>query len=303
MQNNWQYLKRNQLDLSKWDQCIRNAENGRVYALAEYLDHTTQNWDALVYGNYEIVMPLPWKKKLGIRYVYTPPFVQQLGLFGSNLNHDISARGFEMAASRFRWIDFNVNESFAHSAASSRFKTNYVIELDRDYESIRAGYTTQCNTNLQKAIRRGCRFEEMLPVSEVIRLYRSAYGSRHAANDTDYHRFEMLMNNPSRFKVYTHGVRDDETNELIFGALIIEFGNRLYYAMGAPTEKGRNARATYFFIDQLLQRFAGSKRIFDFEGSDLPNVAEFYQRFGPKKEQYLHMKINNLPSFMRMFKS
>ena len=98
-------------------------------------------------------------------------------------------------------------------------------------------------------------------------------------------------------------MRENETNEVIFGGLVIEFRDRLYYAMAAPTEKGRNARATYFFIDQLLQRFAGSKRIFDFEGSELPNVAEFYQRFGPAREQYLHLTINNLPWFVRLFKS
>jgi hypothetical protein len=196
-----------------------------------------------------------------------------------------------------------VNDSFTHAASISRVKTNYVLDLERNYESIRAGYTEQCVANLQKADRRGCELEEMLPVSEVIRLFRAAYGKMHSANQNDYDRFEKLMNNPGDFKVHSLGVSKTQTNELLFGALVIEFRNRLYYAMAAPSEKGRNARATYFFIDQLFQRFAGTRMIFDFEGSDLPNVAEFYRRFGPMKEQYLHMKINNLPWFVKMFKS
>src|SRR5688572_19762325 len=245
MHNNWQYVQRSKVDVSKWNECIRTADNGLVYALAEFLDHTTQNWDALIYGNYDIIMPLPWKKKFGIRYVYSPPFIQQLGVFGNNLDPALCAQAVEIASSCFRWIDYNVNDCFNHAGAISRVKTNYVIDLYRDYKSIHAGYTTQCISNLQKADRRGCEFEKMLPVSEVIRLYREVYGSMHSANQNDYDQFEKLMNNPKDFKVHPLGVREKQTKELLFGALVLQFRNRLYYAMAAPTEKGRNARATY----------------------------------------------------------
>jgi hypothetical protein len=303
MHNHWQYVQWSEVDPLKWNDCICTADNGHVYALVEFLNHTAHKWDALIYGNYEFVMPLPWKKKYGIRYVYSPPFIQQLGVFGKNVDPVLSAQALDMASTCFHYIDYKVNDSFNDEAEMSTVKTNYVVDLDRNYESIREGYTTQCVSNLQKADRRGCELEETLPVSEVIRLFRAAYGSMHSANQNDYDRFEKLMNNPMDFKVHSFGVREKQTNELLCGALILQFRNRLYYAMAAPTEKGRNARATYFFIDQMIRRFAGSGMIFDFEGSELPNVAAFYQRFGPAKEQYTHVKINNLPWLVKLFKS
>jgi hypothetical protein len=46
-----------------------------------HLDRTAVVWDALVWGDYEFVMPLPVRKKWGIQYVYQPLFCQQLGIF------------------------------------------------------------------------------------------------------------------------------------------------------------------------------------------------------------------------------
>ena len=76
-----QYLSYQQIDKQKWDACIDDTQNGLVYAYTFYLDGMAKHWDALVLDDYEAVMPLPWNKKFGIGYLYTPPFIQQLGIF------------------------------------------------------------------------------------------------------------------------------------------------------------------------------------------------------------------------------
>lgn len=58
-----QLLSQNQIDKTKWDICIDQAPNGLIYAYSWYLDTMAKNWDALVYNDYELVMPLTWKKK------------------------------------------------------------------------------------------------------------------------------------------------------------------------------------------------------------------------------------------------
>src|SRR5919202_1571686 len=69
------------IDKTKWDACIRNSNNGLIYATSSYLNHTTDNWHGIVVNDYDCVMPLPWRKKFGIRYCYDVPFVQQLGWY------------------------------------------------------------------------------------------------------------------------------------------------------------------------------------------------------------------------------
>ena len=69
------YLKHNQIDKQKWDSAIENARNGLVYVLSWFLDIVSPDWDALVYGDYEVVMPLTYRNKLGVKYLYQPVFI------------------------------------------------------------------------------------------------------------------------------------------------------------------------------------------------------------------------------------
>src|SRR5579864_8810325 len=76
------YLKRPDIDTGRWDGCIHQAGNSLIYGYHYYLDHMAAGqWDALVLDDYEAVMPLPWRRKFGIRYLYQPAFTQQLGIF------------------------------------------------------------------------------------------------------------------------------------------------------------------------------------------------------------------------------
>ena len=79
-----QYLKHGEIDFQRWDDCIDHAINSYVYAYSWYLNIVAGEWDALVEekdGKYQRVFPLPFRKKAGIKYIYQPPFTQQLGLF------------------------------------------------------------------------------------------------------------------------------------------------------------------------------------------------------------------------------
>ena len=80
--NHIHYLRRHEIDTGKWDACMDNAPNGVIYGKSFYLDHMTDHrWDALVLDDYRAIMPLTWKRKWGIAYLYQPPFTQQLGVF------------------------------------------------------------------------------------------------------------------------------------------------------------------------------------------------------------------------------
>ena len=81
MQDQIRYVKRKDIDAQKWDECISNSPNGIIYAYVFYLDCMADQWDALVYNDYEAIMPLTWRKKYGVAYLYQPFFTQQSGIF------------------------------------------------------------------------------------------------------------------------------------------------------------------------------------------------------------------------------
>ena len=47
---------------------------------------SVRTWDALVEDDYVSVMPLPYRKKMGVTYIFPPTMTQQLGVF-SHENH------------------------------------------------------------------------------------------------------------------------------------------------------------------------------------------------------------------------
>ena len=55
------YLTNEQIDKSRWDDCVAHAVNGNVYAFSWYLDIVHPGWEALVEmidGNYVTIMPI-----------------------------------------------------------------------------------------------------------------------------------------------------------------------------------------------------------------------------------------------------
>ncbi|HEU4717664.1 MAG TPA: hypothetical protein VFU15_07515, partial [Bacteroidia bacterium] len=78
------HLRSHEIDRQRWDECIRRSFNGIIYAYSWYLDVVSPGWEALADEKYETVMPLTWAKKMSVRYLRTPFFVQQLGVFSVN---------------------------------------------------------------------------------------------------------------------------------------------------------------------------------------------------------------------------
>src|SRR5687768_6176429 len=100
-----QYLQRDQIDTVKWDRCIEKAGNGLIYGYSFYLDHMTTDWDGLIHGDYEAVMPLPKRTKFGITYIYQPAFIASLGVFGNELTVALIEQFMAAIPARFKLID------------------------------------------------------------------------------------------------------------------------------------------------------------------------------------------------------
>src|SRR5436309_3094512 len=127
------YLKRNDIDTEKWDNCIRNASNGLIYARSFYLDAMAKNWSALVTGDYQSVMPLTWNKKFGITYLYQPAFTPQLGVFFSGDEDNSIVESFIAGMQiHFRFCEIYLN--FLNRVSGTTDRVNYVLNLGRTYD-------------------------------------------------------------------------------------------------------------------------------------------------------------------------
>jgi hypothetical protein len=300
------YLVNSEIDKVKWDACISKAFNGVIYGYSFYLDHMADQWDGLVLNDYEAVMPLPWRKKYGIKYAYQPFFTAQGGVFFTQtLSSEVIEKFINTIPGAFRYLSLHLNEML-HFLPSTRYKllnrTNYVLFLHQQYEALYKNYTEDAKKNLRRAEKFQTIIQPFDDVSAVIALYRQQYGKlNNKIDDECYSRLQKLVQYLLQKKMaLCYQVLLN--NETVAAAIFLKDNKRLYYILGAPTTKGRETKAVHILIDFIIKSHACSELALDFEGSDIGSVADFYIKFGPQKKTYQQFIYNRLPFILRWLK-
>lgn len=292
------YLKRKDIDVQAWDQCIQQAPNGLLYAYSWYLDCVCPHWDALVLGHYEAVMPLPWNAKWGIRYSMQPFFAAQLGVFGAALSSKLVEKFLTCIPAQFRYLHLFLNEANNHIAFSSgqlRLRHNYLLSLHQPYEQLRAQYREQTKRNIAKADKAGIRLHASLPIDLLIQQNHQQLAPLTRLGPKDFARFERAFRETQiRGKAQCWAVLDSN-ERLLSGAAFLYSHQRAYYSLAANTAQGKTLGTSHWLIDAFIQEHAGSPLTLDFEGSNIPGLAFFYSSFGAQDHPYPQLILNRLP--------
>jgi len=298
------YIKRNDIDILKWDHCIESAGNGLIYGHSYYLDHMSRHWDALVSGDYETVMPLTWNKKFGLHYLYQPPFTASLGIFGNELDDDKINAFIHAIPKKFKLIEIDLNHANILRATSESIitRTNFVLYLGNNYQEISKNYRENIKRNVRKAEQFRCRYDKNIPIDLVIDLAKKQMETIGNISPEDYQSFKNLFEYlHSIGKAVTCGVYS-EKNELLSSCVYFFSHNRAYYILVGNHPNGKTMGTSHYLIDRFIFEHAGKSMMLDFEGSDVRNLAFFYSSFGAVAETYPALRINRLPFWAKLFK-
>ncbi len=293
-----QYLRNNQIDKKRWDKVVDLSPNGRVYGYSWYLDALADYWDALVMGDYEYVMPLPYKKKYGIPCVVNPHFVQQLGIYADQeVEIEIYAEFLQALPSKFRYLQLSLSIDEAipsREVILKKQRTNLFLDINRPYEEIAQGYGHKAKKTLRKLL--NCRLVEIDDYKDVIWKYFQI--NRHLFPHMKPKYFIPLEVAAgiawSKGQLITCRLLGPADEDLASHMLFLSHG-RAYYVAGYQTEAGREVYGNYFFLDRFFQKYCKKIHLFDFEGSDIPGVAEFFKRWGSISEFYSLVQIVKFP--------
>ena len=105
------YLKNHQINFIRWDNCINNSINGSVFAYSWYLNIICENWDAIILGNYEYVMPLLQFENFNQKIIFTSKLSNRLGIFSNKiLSEDINKLFLEAIPQKFSSVNILLNK-------------------------------------------------------------------------------------------------------------------------------------------------------------------------------------------------
>lgn len=299
-----EYVPYKEIDFIKWDHCISSASNGLIYGHSYYLDHMAKQWDALVWNDYEAVMPLTWNRKYGIAYLYQPFLTAQLGVFGNDITPKLLEVFLQAIPSKFRYWDFYLNHKnvFQLNGFHLYPRKNYVLNLDIPYEDLYKNYRENIRRNVRKAEQLGCKPIMDFDVEKVITLAVDQMRTYTKESSDNVERFRKLYSYlHSRKQAINYGILSAK-DELIASCIFVFSHNRAYYILVGNHPDGRTIGASHSLIDAFIKDNASKKMLLDFEGSDIRNLAFFYSSFGAYEENYTAIKMNKLPFYLKWLK-
>jgi len=301
-----QYLHHEQIDKQLWDNAISKSSNGLVYAYSWYLDVVCKNWEALVLGNYEAIMPLTSKKKFTINYLYNPFFVQQLGVFSNMKTDAILVQTFiNSIPEKFKFIEINLNSANEIELKKGKVSPNQNFELNllHSYEYLKNRYSGNNKRNLKKALTFKLQILENIQTKKIIDLFKHDKGA--TVKNLKKPQYTMLENligvAEKHTKVLKFGVAN-EKNKLIAGAVFIFTNSKITFLFSGNSSEGKQKAAMFFVIDNIIKTFSNQNLILDFEGSNQTGLANFYKSFGSINSPYQTVKINRLPKPIKWLK-
>jgi hypothetical protein len=298
------FLLHQQIDKKKWDDCIANAANGLIYGYSIYLDAMSDNWDALVLNDYEAVMPLTWKKKYGIHYLYQPFLTAQAGLFGNTISAALLNEFLKAIPKKFKYWDICLNHENVFPLADFNLyqRTNFILSLNKPYEELYKAYRENVKRNMQKAKQINCSIDKNFDVTKVIELAQWQMRAHSSSSIPDFTRFTKLYEQLQKeHKARTYGVLSS-AGELLASCVFFFSHYRAYYILVGNHPNGKTVGASHLLIDAFIKDHAGQNIVLDFEGSDIRNLAFFYSSFGAMEEKYAAIKLNRLPFYVKWLK-
>lgn len=284
MSTKLQHISRQNLDVERYNSCVLSSYNHRLYAESWFLDAVTNgNWNCLVLGNYEAVMPLPFHRKFLWNYIQQPSYCQQLGVFSSNVLNENQMNAFleSFQKNTIRSYQFNAENSvYIKSFSKIKVRNNFVLSILNNEEEL----MKKIHKNRQYDIRKNVDYQidSSIRIEDFIQLQKKNYDFKHNEKALRKLLLEAKKQHVLIQKSYI------QNNSLLASIIVLKSNNRLIYLLSAMEKSTHKIPFVTKLIYEVMKE--NPTLLFDFEGSDIEGIANFYKSFGAENQSYVWCK-------------
>lgn len=279
-------VSRSELNEDKYNACVESSQQSLIYAYSWYLDIVCDQWNVLVLDDYDVVMPVPYRRKYLIPYVHPPLWVLQLGLFSKKKFHQSDF--ISTLEKKFRFIELRLNSENTLEKESSLFVEKQFQELDltQEYEAIENAYQSDRKKDLKRANKHQLKIEWGSGAKELIRLFQNNVGKRTPEiKEQDYSNLEKLIKTcVDRDVGEICSVYQEE--QLVASAFFLKHQETVTILCSSTDFSNRKNGANTFLIDQAIQRYSSDYKTFNFGGSSMESIAKYFFSFGAVERIY-----------------
>ncbi|WP_296638165.1 hypothetical protein [Polaribacter sp.] len=298
------YVKREDLEVAKYNVCIEKAIQSRVYAFSWYLDIVAENWSVLVFEDYKAVMPICWRKKGFVKYVYPPFWVLELGVF--SVDEDLDFQQFyKVLFSKFKFAESKLNTGISIQQKAS-FLVNrqmQILELNRDTNKILESFRKDRKKDLQKAEKAELQLKWNDDPIKLIQLFKNNVGQRTPfIVEKDYSNLLQLLTISIAKKVGEVLSIYNDNNDLVASGFFLKHKNTVTILVSSTDFNFRKNGENTFLIHTAIRKYHNKYQFFNFGGSSMKSIANYFLSFGSETKEYQQINYNNLPAFIKLFK-
>lgn len=297
------YYHQSDPDPLEWNRHWTTRSDRFPYDQMDYLDSLGVDWAAVATEGW--VLPYAHgRSRWGFQQAFCPLGAQRLGPLGSKAHDAQFLREGLDALPRFARLRLRMSRPDTwpgsrswhwRNAGWERWSEvpNYELDLKSSYEQVHARFSTQTKRNLAKA--QGNQLWEYSNPDELwmyfsqnqAEKYQIPRGYERAMKSAMYHLLHQ-----GRGAVWA---ATGEGNQWLAGIFVAFSGDRAVLLFSATTAEGRAQQSMAWLINEFITMAVGRWTVLDFEGSQAPGLARFYQGFGAKNVAYLSWERWNLP--------
>ncbi len=289
-----QLIKYKFIDFYKWDTLVKKYSKGLPYAYSWYLNSVCEEWNLIIYGDYQAGFAFQVKKKFGLSYSLQPFLTQQLGFFGEDINI------FSNIINKLNKTVFHYHYQLNHfNKVSNNIvseKPNFELSLNNTWKEIFNNYKTNTKRNLKKASVNQIEIinNNQFQLEDFDFIIKNSKIDFNGIRITQFKRLMQNAHHNTALEVY----RAINNNELVALVIFIKTKIRSVYLLAVTNKKGLETKANFLLVDHFIKENAQSQTILDFEGSNIEGVARFYTGFGAHKTTYQEIKKTCLKKFI-----
>lgn len=285
------YLKYDEISKLKWDRCISQSFNGIVYAYSWYLDIVSYQWDALVMGDYEAVMPITHKTTYGITNIKQPQYAIQLGVFTSKiLDMELVDAFLDKLPGGIRKVKVNLNTFNKASNSKFKFKNGSVYELDliEPYKKLYLKFSDQAKEAIKNSKVSKVSIMKSLNLKEFLLLKKGS--SENPLTFDQLNTLRRIIPFCTNHNIgNTYGAYNDK-NELVAGTFFMKSHQKAICLVAACSKEGIQINADYALFNYYLKENCGKNITLDFGNPTINEIEKLSKDFGAQAVSFLKLK-------------
>ena len=259
---NIRYVPFEEIDILRWDSCIHYSINGNVFGYHWFLKNVAREFDGLVEGNYESVMPiLTRNSRWNYSELYHPKDIGRLGIFSVHVLSESRIQKFLESIPENhigKDIDFNEhNKSYIKDLTNSHRSNWFELNLSQPYEIIQNGYSDIALDQIKESKSENWMAHSNIKPEELVNFFSTI------DNSTDKHMWMRIHYNLMHRGTAFPTVYSSSSGE-IAGAALFCYYNGFFTLLNYKAKPGLENKLFYRMSDDLIRLHATRTLRFDF---------------------------------------